>query len=213
MTTTFLYDGPADAAATILLAHGAGAAMDSAAMGGIAMALAQAVLRIARFEFGYMAARREGASRKPPPRAEALMGEYRAAAADLAVAGPLVIGGKSMGGRVASMVADELHSGRKASGLLCLGYPFHPPARPDQLRTRHLETLKTPTLICQGARDPFGTREEVFSYRLSDGIETLWLEDGDHDFKLRKSVTGLSLQDHLNTIAAAVVAWTARLSR
>jgi hypothetical protein len=212
MTTTFLHDGPVDAPATILLAHGASAAMDSAAMGGITTALAQAGLRIARFEFGYMAARRAGASRRPPPRAEALMDEYRAAAADLAVSGPLVIGGKSMGGRVASMVADELHRGGTASGLLCLGYPFHPPARPDQPRTRHLETLETPTLICQGARDPFGTREEVSSCRLSDCIEILWLEDGDHEFRPRKSVTGLTVQDHLKAIADAIVAWSARIS-
>ncbi len=211
MTTTFLHDGPADAAATTLLAHGAGAPMDSAVMAGIAMALAHAGLRVARFEFGYMAARRTGASRTPPPRAEALKDEYRAAVAKLAVAGPLVIGGKSMGGRVASMVADELHGDGKVSGLLCLGYPFHPPAKPDQLRTRHIETLKTPTLICQGTRDPFGTHEEASAYRLSDSIEILWLEDGDHDFRPRKAVTGLTTQDHLRSIAAAVAAWTARL--
>jgi predicted alpha/beta-hydrolase family hydrolase len=117
-----------------------------------------------------------------------------------------------MGGRVASMVADELHRGGTAAGLLCLGYPFHPPARPDQPRTRHLETLATPTLICQGARDPFGIREEVSSCRLSECIEILWLEDGDHDFRPRKSVTGLTLQDHLKAIAAAVVVWSARIS-
>lgn len=140
------------------------------------------------------------------------MGEYRAAVADLAVAGPLVIGGKSMGGRVASMVADELHRDGKAAGLLCLGYPFHPPGRPDRPRTRHLETLETPALICQGTRDPFGTREDVESYRLSDRIGILWLEDGDHDFSPRKSVTGLTVTDHLRTIAASVLAWTARLS-
>src|SRR5690606_41185655 len=66
--------------------------------------------------------------------------------------GPLIIGGKSMGGRVASMVADELLAEGRIAGLLCLGYPFHPPGKLQQLRTRHLENLRTPTLICQGDR-------------------------------------------------------------
>ena len=109
-----------------------------------------------------------------------------------------------MGGRVASMVADELHAAGKIAGLLCLGYPFHPPAKPEQLRTEHLAGLKTPTLICQGTRDEFGTRDEVSGYALSDRIEILWLEDGDHDLKPRKSVSGFSAADHLKTVAEKV---------
>ena len=66
-----------------------------------------------------------------------------------------------MGGRVASMIADELHDAGKIAGLVCLGYPFHPPGKPQQIRTKHLAGLKTPTLICQGTRDEFGTRDEV----------------------------------------------------
>lgn len=127
--TGFLIDGPADARLTLLLSHGAGAPMDSAAMSAIARALAGVGLRVARFEFGYMAARRSGL-RKPPPRAETLQPEYRAAVAALGLDGPMVIGGKSMGGRVASMVADDLHAQGRIAGLLCLGYPFHPPGRP-----------------------------------------------------------------------------------
>jgi predicted alpha/beta-hydrolase family hydrolase len=212
MVEKFLFDGPEDAPATILLAHGAGAPMDSASMTATARALAEAGLRVARFEFGYMAARRSGA-RKPPPRAETLNPEYRAAVADLGAKGRLVIGGKSMGGRVASMVADELHAGGKIAGLLCLGYPFHPPAKPEQLRTRHLAGLQTPTLICQGTRDEFGTRDEVAGYTLSDRIEILWLEDGDHDLKPRKSVSGFSAADHLKTLAETVKRWGDGLSR
>lgn len=204
----FLFDGPKDAATTILLAHGAGAPMDSASMNAIAAALAGAGFRVARFEFGYMASRRTEAGRKPPPRAETLIDEYKAAVEELGVTGPLVIGGKSMGGRVASMLADELLAGGKVAGLLCLGYPFHPPGKPEQLRTKHLAGLKTPALICQGTRDIFGSREEVSGYTLSKKIEILWLEDGDHDLKPRKAISGFSAADHLKTVAERVQAWS-----
>lgn len=210
MEVEFRQDGPADADATVLLAHGAGASMDSPAMSGAAEALAAAGLRVARFEFGYMSARRSG-GRRPPPRAETLMPEYRAAVAALAAPGRLIIGGKSMGGRVASMVADELHADATVSGLLCLGYPFHPPGRPEQPRTAHLAELATPALICQGTRDPFGTPQDVAGYALSERIEILWLEDGDHDLKPRKRVTGLTAADHLRTMADAAAAWARRL--
>lgn len=213
MSERFLFDGPADAAITILLAHGAGAPMDSPSMTAAAKVLAGAGFRIARFEFGYMAARRTSEGRKPPPRAETLNPEYKAAVAELAAAGPLIIGGKSMGGRVASMIADDLYSAGKVTGLLCLGYPFHPPGKPEQLRTKHLAGLATPTLICQGTRDEFGTREEVAGYVLSDRIEILWLDDGDHDLKPRKSVSGFSAADHLTTMAEAVATWAGRLAR
>ncbi|HVX81024.1 MAG TPA: alpha/beta family hydrolase, partial [Devosiaceae bacterium] len=134
MATSFLFDGPEDARVTILLAHGAGAPMDSASMTAAAKALAAAEFRVARFEFSYMAARRAGEGRKPPPRAESVMPEYVRAVDDLGPTdGPLIIGGKSMGGRVASMVADALFEARRIAGLLCLGYPFHPPGRPAQL--------------------------------------------------------------------------------
>jgi len=93
---------------------------------------------------------------------------------------------------MASMVADELG----VRGVVCLGYPFHPPGQPTRLRTEHLAILVTPTLIVQGTRDPFGTRDEVVSYRLSPAIEIEWLEDGDHSFKPRKS-SGFTERDHI----------------
>ena len=204
-----LWDGPDEAAVTVLLAHGAGGAMDSAAMSGLAAAIAGAGLRVARFEFGYMASRRHG-RRKPPPRAETLLGEYRAAV-DAVAAPKLVIGGKSMGGRVASMLADDLLAEGRIAGLLCLGYPFHPPGKPGELRTRHLESLRTPTLICQGTRDPFGSREEVETYPLSPAITLAWLEDGDHDLKPRKAISGFSAADHLRRVAEATLRWTGEL--
>jgi len=206
----FLWDGPEGAAETVLLAHGAGGAMDSPAMTALAKAIGGAGLRVARFEFAYMAARREG-KRKPPPRAETLMPEFRAAVAALGPVDRLIIGGKSMGGRVASMVADELFGEGRIAGLLCLGYPFHPPGKPEALRTAHLVALETPALICQGTRDPFGTRAEVSEYALSDAIEILWLNDGDHDLKPRKGVSGLTARDHLESLGRAVADWAAAL--
>ncbi|MFC7400599.1 alpha/beta family hydrolase [Chelatococcus sp. GCM10030263] len=212
MVLAFLFDGAEPAKCTVLLAHGAGAPMDSPSMTATTKALAGAGFRVARFEFSYMASRRTGAGRKPPPRAEKLNPEYIAALDALDAEGPLIIGGKSMGGRVASMVADELFAAGRIRGLLCLGYPFHPPAKPEQVRTRHLADLKTPTLIVQGTRDAFGTREEVSAYTLSPAIEMLWLEDGDHDLKPRKSMSGFSPADHLKTMAEAVSAWADRIA-
>jgi uncharacterized protein len=212
MATKFLVDGPARAKCTILLAHGAGGPMDTPTMTAAATALAEVGFRVARFEFEYMAARRRSAVRKPPPRAEKLGPEYLTAIDALKTEGPLIIGGKSMGGRIASMIADDLHAADRIAGLLCLGYPFHPPGRAEQLRTAHLAKLKTPALIVQGTRDPFGNRQEVSTYALSKTIKILWLEDGDHDLKPRKSVSGFSLADHLGTAAQAAAAWAGRIA-
>ncbi|MBZ9696328.1 alpha/beta hydrolase [Mesorhizobium sp. CO1-1-7] len=212
--TSFLFDGHDTAPVTILLAHGAGASMDSPSMTATAKALAAAGFQVVRFEFHYMAARRYG-QRKPPPRAETVNPEYINAIADLrakGVTGKLIIGGKSMGGRVASMIADEMFSKGEILGLVCLGYPFHPPGKPEQLRTKHLAGLKTPTLIFQGTRDEFGTKDEVATYNLSNAIEVIWLEDGDHDLKPRKSISGFSIADHLTTLAETVKAWMGRIA-
>jgi predicted alpha/beta-hydrolase family hydrolase len=213
MPEKFLFNGSEDARVTILLAHGAGAPMDSQSMSATARALADAGFRVARFEFSYMASRRTSEGRKPPPRAETLNPEYEAAIDELGAKGPLIIGGKSMGGRVASMVADKLFATQKIAGCLCLGYPFHPPGRPEQLRTKHLAGLETPTLIFQGTRDEFGVPNEVKDYTLSDAIEVIWLEDGDHDLRPRKSVSGFSALDHLKAMASTVKGWSERIAR
>jgi uncharacterized protein len=207
----FLIDDAGQAKVTIILAHGAGAPMDSPSLTEMAQALARSGLRIARFEFNYMAERRRSGERKPPPRAERLCSEYSGAIESLRVEGALIIGGKSLGGRVASMIADDLHASGRIIGLLCLGYPFHPPGKPFQLRTAHLEDLKTPTLIVQGTRDQFGSREEVSAYKLSKNIGFLWLEDGDHDLKPRKSLSGFSAADHLKTMGGTVDGWAEEL--
>jgi len=212
MATDFIFDGPEDARFTLLLAHGAGAPMDSASLNATAKALATAGIRVARFEFGYMAARRTG-TRRPPPKAETVISEYVAAVDDLGpTPGPLLIGGKSMGGRVASMAADALFDAGRIAGLVCLGYPFHPPGKPTQLRTAHLKGLRTPTLIVQGTRDEFGIPAEVETYDLSPQIDLLWLEDGDHDLKPRKAISGFTTAQHLATLAESVHAFATRIS-
>lgn len=203
----FLRSGPSDAATIFLFAHGAGIPMDAAWINAVAEKLADNGLAVARFEFAYMAARRSG-QRKPPPKAEPLMEEYRAAVEALLPKGRLIVGGKSMGGRIASMLADELLAAGQIAGLVCLGYPFHPPGQPEKLRTAHLKDMKTPALICQGTRDPFGTREEVAAYALSPAIAVRWLEDGDHDFKPRKP---LSQTGHIAEAAARIAAFAAGL--
>ncbi len=207
---TFLFDGP-EGGTRVLLAHGAGAPMDTPFMEDMASELGARGLRVARFEFAYMAQRRAGGPKRPPPKIESLCEEYRAAIGALGQDGALIIGGKSMGGRVASLIADEMFAAGRVAGLLCLGYPFHPAGKPDRLRTGHLADLQSPALICQGTRDAFGTREEVAGYALSERIRLHWLEDGDHDLKPRKRVTGRDQQDHLRTAAEAAARWIGTL--
>jgi len=201
----FLFDGPIEAPMTVALAHGAGAPMDSAFMNSVAADLAAAGggrWRVARFEFPYMAARRGDGRRRPPDRQPCLLESWRAAIGTLGALGAknIVIGGKSMGGRMASLVADEC----RVHGLLCLGYPFHPPRQPERLRTAHLADLATRTLVVQGTRDPLGGAPEVAAYSLSPAIRVHWIEDGDHDLVPRKkSGRDKDLAWHEATDAAA----------
>ncbi len=176
----FLFDG-AEGAATVVLAHGAGGPMDSPFLNDFAAGLAARGLRVARFEFPYMRARRENRRGGAPDREPMLREAWGVAVERLGGGARLVIGGKSMGGRIASLVADEVG----ARGLLCLGYPFHPPGQPERLRTRHLASRRTPALVLQGTRDPFGTPEDVAGYSLSPSIHVSWIEDGDHSWKPR----------------------------
>ena len=195
------HDGPPEAPATVILAHGAGAGMDSPAMVAFAEGLAAAGLHAVRFEFPYMQRRRETGKRGGPDRAPVLLESWRGVI-DGFDRRRLIIGGKSMGGRIASMVADDAG----VRGLVCLGYPFHPPGRPEKLRTEHLAGLQTPTLIVQGTRDPFGNAGEVPDYELSSAIAVHWLEDGDHSFKPRKS-SGRTLAQNIEEAVAAIASF------
>lgn len=200
----YIIDGPKSSPLTLALAHGAGAPMDSDWMNMVAAAVADKGIRVVRFEFPYMAERRETGKKRPPNPARILEGTWANVIDDLG-ADTLVIGGKSMGGRIASMVADDAG----VRGLVCLGYPFHPPGRPEKLRTEHLATLRTPTLICQGERDPFGTKDEVPGFTLSKKIRLHWSPDGDHGLKPRKK----SGHTEAENIAAAVDAIAAFMGK
>ena len=188
----FLHSGPETPDIALVLAHGAGAGMRSPFMEFFASGLGTRGLAVYRFEFPYMRQIAETGRRRPPNPLAVLEAAWRAVIDELAPL-RLVIGGKSMGGRVASLIADD----SAVAGLVCLGYPFHPPGKPEKTRTAHLATLKTPALICQGTRDPFGTRDDVASYTLSPAIDLFWLEDGNHSLEPRRA-SGLTKEDNWN---------------
>lgn len=199
----FLFDGPEDAPCTLVLAHGAGAPMDSPFMAHIAQGFGARGLRVARFEFPYMAATRADGKKRPPDRAPALLASWREVIAELGRPvglRRLAVGGKSLGGRMASLIAAEDEVG----AVVCLGYPFHPPGRPEKLRTAHLEDLATPCLIVQGERDPFGKRDEVAGYPLSPAVRIAWCPDGDHSLVPRK-MSGRTAEQNWD-LAADIVA-------
>jgi hypothetical protein len=179
--------------------------MDSPFMAAFAEGIATAGIRVARFEFPYMAGRRTGGTKRPPDRQPVLLETWTHVIEHF---GPehLIIGGKSMGGRMASLVADAAG----VRGLVCLGYPFHPPGRPEKTRTAHLEGLKTPSLVLQGTRDALGGRETVEGYRLSPAIRIHWLEDGNHDLVPRKK-SGRTGPENWSEAIAEVVAFIAGL--
>ena len=178
---SLIINGSSSAPITLILAHGAGAPMDHPFKNRIAEGIAGDAIRVVRFEFPYMASRRASGKRGAPDREPILMQTWREVIAKSGDVKKIIIGGKSMGGRIASMIADDAG----VAGLICLGYPFHPPGDPSRLRTKHLEKLRTPTLILQGTRDSFGLPEQVAKYKLSSKIKIVWMEDGDHSFKPR----------------------------
>lgn len=183
----WLIDGPPPSAGTrawtLVLAHGAGQGMDSPFMASLARLIAERGLRVVRFELPYMRVMRQTGARRPPDPASRLIAAWHQTLNRLAEEGldpaRLFIGGKSLGGRMASLVA----AARPVAGLICLGYPFHPPGKPGQTRVEHLRDLQVPTLICQGTRDPFGLPEDVAGYGLGPVIRLAWIEDGEHSFK------------------------------
>lgn len=196
--TAVLRDGPAGPAAVVLAAS-AGAGADHPFLACVAAGLAAAGLPVVRYDHPYRAA---GRSRPDPlPVLQAALREIVRAHC-----GPrFVLAGKSLGGRVATMVADELG----AAGCIVFGYPFHPPSQPARLRTAHLAALRTPTLVLQGERDAFGSRAEVGGYALSPTIAIQWFADGDHSLVPRRA-SGHDAAAHLRTAIAAAAAFAAR---
>ncbi|WP_372925727.1 alpha/beta fold hydrolase [Marinobacter sp.] len=173
----------------LLLAHGAGAPADSGFMESLASALAEQGVTVLRFEFPYMQKRRQDGRKRPPDRQPVLLEYFREAVAcvlaESADDGPVFVGGKSMGGRMASyMIAGgEIQAGIR--GAVCFGYPFHPPGKQDRWRTGHLEDLQRPFLVIQGTRDPFGRKNEVEEQGIGllGSVSLSWLEGGDHDYR------------------------------
>ncbi len=202
----FIFNGPEDATTTFSFAHGAGVGMESDFMNYIAEGLAAEGILVVRFEFPYMQKRRDDGKRRPPDRAPVLLETWRSVINELGREN-LFIGGKSMGGRFASMIAADLEAeNAPIQGSICLGYPFHPPGKPEKLRVEHLADLKTACLILQGTRDPFGTQAEVPGYTLSDSIKVHWLEGGEHGFKPRKK-SGRTTEQNWNEAIAAMASF------
>jgi uncharacterized protein len=210
-----LTTGRMDASAHILVAHGAGSPMTSPFLETLSGLMSDRGLCVHRFEFAYMRDRHISGKRRPPPKAEILCPEFDATVAKLAALLPpartLLIGGKSLGGRVASLSAARLVDDRKAAGLVCFGYPFHPPKDPSKLRTGHLLSMTAPTLILQGERDPFGNRDDVMALGLPASIELIWLADGDHDFGPR-GANPATRRGNLEAAAEAVAQFSMRLA-
>lgn len=167
---------------TFVFAHGAGAGMDHDFMDSVAKGLAGKGIRVVRFNFPYMIKRAEDGKRRPPDRAPKLLAAYQAII-DAEESERIVIGGKSMGGRMASHLSEL----DKVAAVACLGFPFHPPGKPENYKGEHLAELDRPCLILQGERDTFGKKEEFSGFELSQSIRVEFIPDGDHSFKPRKS--------------------------
>jgi uncharacterized protein len=195
--------------AHLVLAHGAGTDQRHRVMVALARGIAAEGVSVTTFNFLYTEQRR-----RSPDRAPLLLDTWRAVVADVvARVGPevrLVIGGKSMGGRMASMALAEPDTAALArvSGLVLLGYPLHPPGKPDQRRTAHLPQIRVPILLVHGTRDAFGTRDDiepVFT-SLPTRVDFEFIEGGDHGFVVPKS-RALDEAAVLGGIAERVAGW------
>jgi len=183
-------------------------------MNKLAAALASQGIAAARFEFAYMAGRRTGGPKKPPPRADKLIAEFQTALQSVLSQsdGPLLIGGKSMGGRVAAMLAGGGSLPGRAKGVACFGYPFHPTGKADaEWRLQPLQDAKRPVLVLQGDRDPFGSKAELDEVTLPAHVSLTYLEDGNHDFGPRGK-SPATLDGNIKLAAEAVRAFVDRLT-
>lgn len=198
-----LIDEPEGAViANYIFAHGAGAPMDSDFMQNMAERLCTQGVRVIRFEFPYMVERRKNGKRRPPNRQLELLNCWREVIVEVqqAYPAPLFIGGKSMGGRMATLLLGAEESELDVAGAICFGYPFHPQGKPEKLRTEHLIDMTAPILIVQGSRDALGNIDEVPEYGLSEAVVLHWLDDGDHDLKPRVK-SGFSHEQHKSMAA------------
>lgn len=200
----WLVTGKITHATHLILAHGAGLGMESPFLDRMSRLIQARGVTVHRFEFPYMAARSLGLSRRPAPRAETLIDDYRQAIGDvrakIGTRARLFAGGKSMGGRIACLAANLEPD---VAGVVVLGFPLLPPRKPASSRARVIEGLTRATLIVQGTRDAFGGVEAFAGLTLPDCIKIHWIEDGDHDLKPRKT-SGATHEDGLASAADAV---------
>jgi uncharacterized protein len=213
--SALVYPAPAGANVSLILGHGAGAGQNSTFMVNFATALAARGIETITFNFAYTEA-----GRRVPDRNDRLEAAWRRMiaahrAGELGTRARLAIGGKSMGGRIASQVAaaEDEGAGDGIAGLVFLGYPLHPPGRPDKLRSAHLPRIRAPMLFVQGSRDTFGTPEELAPVlkTLRAPAELCVIEDGDHSFKVRKAAP-LSQPAVLDFILDTVDRWLRALT-
>jgi predicted alpha/beta-hydrolase family hydrolase len=206
----FLFNGPKKSKLTLAFAHGAGAGMDSDFMTYFAEALGKRSLRVARFEFPYMAQRRTDGKKRPPDRAPVLLETWRAVIEEFG-ADRTIVGGKSMGGRMASLIAALMETEKSpVRGAVYLGYPFHAPGKPMGSRDLPLGATKTPSLILQGERDPFGPRAELETFKFSRAVTVRYLPDGDHSLVPRKS-SGHTQDGNWDAAVEAIVEFVEKL--
>jgi predicted alpha/beta-hydrolase family hydrolase len=188
----------------IILAHGAGQGMHSPFMTFFHTELAQRGFLSVRFNFEYMEAKR-----KVPDPQPKLQARYRSVVEQVVAEHKperVIIGGKSMGGRIASYIAGDTPD---VSGLLFLGYPLHPPGKPDKLRDEHLYALKMPMLFISGTRDTLAERSllERVVKKIGANATLVWVEGGDHSLKRRKKDS-----ESLPSAVETIVQWTNALS-
>lgn len=196
--TQLLFDhaaGNPGRAPVVLLSHGAGNGFDSPFMERLARALSAHGVSVVRFEFPYMQKRRDDGRKRPPDRQPVLLECFatmvRQCREEIGADRTLVVAGKSMGGRMASLLAASSEMAG-IQGVACFGYPFHPPGKPDQWRTGHFVDIRVPTAIFQGTRDPFGKPEEIDRQPpFPSRVEVHWLKGGNHDLRpLKKQGLG-----------------------
>ena len=200
----FLVNSPEqDPRGIFLLAHGAGKGMATPFMETIARGVIESGVRVIRFHFPYMEDMLRSGVKRPPDGGRVLRKAFselitHCVEREKVPRRNIIIGGKSMGARVASMIADN----HKVAGVICLSYPFHPPKKPRRVRIKHLKVMRTPTLICQGESDPNGRREEVQLLDLSQSIRFHWLAGSDNNFRARDD-SGRSQTENLAGVVQA----------
>ncbi|AWB69050.1 alpha/beta hydrolase [Saccharobesus litoralis] len=190
--------------ANLLLAHGAGAGSDHEFMQSMAQLVASQGVNVILFDFPYMQTMQQTGKRRPPDKLDKLINSFCQQVTELDSALPLFIAGKSMGGRVATHIACLDRIATCVKGCVALGYPFHPPGKPEKLRLDHFPAIQIPLKIIQGERDTFGNQQEVATFPYAERFDIKWLVDGDHSFKPRKA-SGVTYQENLQCAANTLV--------